>query len=75
MVQKDVQRTEKVQGNGDRGFMGEVACELDLEGWIEFGHLEVAGGILAQGNSLSKGTGAGMGGTYIRNSERCNLTR
>lgn len=51
---KDVQRMEKVQGKGDRSFMGEGACGLDSEGWIEFGHPEMAGGILGQRNSFKQ---------------------
>lgn len=71
---KDVERMEKVQGKGNRSFMGEGACELDSEGWIEFGHPEMAGGILGQKNSLSKGAKAGVGGTHT-NGKRCNSTK
>lgn len=58
---------EKVQGKGDRGLMGEVACELNFERWIEFGHPEMAEGYSRSGNSLSKGTEAGIGGAFTRN--------
>ena len=52
--------------------LGEGDCELDSEGWIEFGHPEMAEGILGQRNSLSKGAKAGVGGTHTRNGEQCN---
>ena len=47
--------------------MGKVACELNSEGWMGFGCPEMAEGIPGQGNSLSKGTEAGVGGAYTRN--------
>ena len=46
--------------------MGKVACELNSEGWMGFGCPEMAEGIPGQGNSLSKGTEAGVGGAYTR---------
>lgn len=53
---------EGLQGKGDGGFTGEVAGEWDFEGRIGFGYPEMVEGTPGQGNSLSKGTEAGMGG-------------
>lgn len=50
--------------------MGEVACQLNLEGWVGLGPPKMAEGIPGRGNSLSKVIGAGMGGAYTRHRER-----